>query len=280
MTKNKKFLLIGIAIAAIVIAVITIRPGAEKHWDATEKIDRFLGISNGNSGDTFFSEQFFSERLNKDIADKYTVDLFKLLQFKFQNDNLDDHFSDVLKYLISMYGEEKAKELLEIYKKFTYYEMGLPGEKFFKRQQPVSASEALDLLSEIKNHRENFFGKELADNLFGEEDRMYKYQILSNEIVKDPDTYGSEKEKEIKELQKNIGYESDENSGMSEMDKYSLKLRLYKKDLSELNAEQQKELMRKFRREIFTPDEASRLEQLDMHNEQEALRAKGIPDHN
>ena len=279
MTKNKKILLIGIVAVVIIIALNTIRPVAEKLGDATEKIDRFLGITKGGSTEVFSDEHFFSEKFNKDTADKFTIDLFKFLQFKFQNDNMDSHYSDVLNYLISKYGEEKGNELLELYKKFTNYEMGLSDQKFIKRQ-PASAAEALEVLGEIKSHRENIFGKELADNLFGEEQRMYEYQIMHNEIVKDPDLYGSEKEKEISALQKNSGYESGEKPEMSEMDQYSLKLRLYKKDLSELNTEQQKELMKKFRYEIFTPDEASRLEQLDLHNEQEARREKGIPDHN
>ncbi len=280
MTKNKKILLIGIAAAGLIIAILLIRPGTEKHVDATEKLDRFLGTGKTSSNEVIPDELFFAEKFSKDIANKFTIDLFKFLQFKFQNDDLDSHYSEVLKYLISKYGEDKAQEFLELYKKFTKYEMDLPRKDFFKREQPKTASEALELLSEIQKHRENFFSKELADNLFGEEVRMYEYQLIHNEIAKDPNMYGKEKEQKISSLQNKIWDESGEKIEMSEMDRYNLKLRLYKKDLLELNPEQQKEMMRKFRSEIFTPDEASRLDQLELHNEQEALRKKGIPDHN
>ncbi|PKL17083.1 MAG: hypothetical protein CVV49_12780 [Spirochaetae bacterium HGW-Spirochaetae-5] len=280
MTNNKKYLLTGFAAAGVIIAMINFTTVSEKPEYATEKIDRFLGVTNSSSELIFSDEHFFSNmKFSKDIADKNTVDLFKFLQFKFQNDNLDDHYAEVLNYLISLHGETRAKELLELYKKFTQYEMELTHAKFFKRQQPASASEALEFLNEIKNHRENVFTKEIADSLFSDEHKMYEYKIMVNEIVKDPDIYGSEKEKEISALQENLAYKPDEEFDMSEFDRYNMKLKLYQKDLSGLNAQQQKEMMQKFRREIFTADEASRLEQLELHNEQEEQRQKGIPDH-
>jgi lipase chaperone LimK len=280
MLNKRKVIFILIAAACVIAAVLANRPDKEKRTDATEKIDRYLGITRSGSDGAFINEQYFSEKFSKNIADKNTVDLFKFLQFKFDNDNLEEHFSEVLKYLIGTYGEDKAEELFRLYKKFTSYEIVLSGENFLKRQQPASASEAIEFLNEIKNYREKVFGSELAENLFGDEQRMYEYKILLNEIVNDPDAYGSEKEAEINALKKNTGYEPDEKNEMSELDIYNMKLRLYKKDFSQLNEEKQKELMRKFRSEIFTPDEASRLDQLELHNEQEALRGQGIPDHN
>ena len=280
MLNKKKVIIILIASACLIAAVLANRPDKEKRTDATEKIDRYLGITRSGSDGAFINEQYFSEKFSKDIADKNTVDLFKFLQFKFDNDNLEDHFSEVLKYLIGMYGEDKAEELFRLYKKFTSYEIVLSGESFLKRQQPASASEAIEFLNEIKNYREKFFGSELAADLFGDEQRMYEYKILLNEIVNDPDAYGSEKEAEINALKKNTGYEPDDKNEMSELDIYNMKLRLYKKDFSQMSEEKQKELKRKFRSEIFTPDEASRLDAVEMSIEQEALRGKGIPDHN
>lgn len=285
MTKNKKNILIGIAAAVILIAILSFKPGSQKQAGVTEKIDRFLGITRENttelftSTDAFSFEKYLREKINKDIADRNTVDLFKFLQFKFQNDNMEDHYSEVLSYLAGLYGEQKAEEYLELYKGYTQYEMGLAEQEFFKRQQPSSAAEALNLLNDIKSYRESVFGSELAENLFGDEHRMYEYTIMQNEIVKDPDMYGKEKEKEISELQENLGYKPGEDSEMSEFDKYNFKLRLYKKDLSGMSADQQKELMKKFRSEIFTPEEASRLEELEWSIEQEERRQKGIADH-
>lgn len=276
---NKKSILIGIAVTGLIIAMLSFMPGSEKPGDVTEKIDRYLGISKEGPVGMFSYEHFFGEKINKDIADRHTVDMFKYLQFQYQNENLDDHYSEVLGYLIGIYGEEKAKELLELYKKFTNYEMALAGQDFFKRQQPASASEALEFLNEIKRHRESVFSKELADNLFGDEHRMYEYKIMQNEILKDPDMYGREKENEISALQENLGYKPDVENEMSELDKYNLKLSLYKKDFSQLNADQQKDLKKKFRSEIFTPEEASRLEQMEWSIEQEELLRKGIPVH-
>ncbi len=278
--KNKKILIIGAAVVCLIAAILTLKPGTEKRGDATEKIDRYLGITKNVLEEVFIDEQYFKEKFNNDIADKNTIDLFKFLQFTFQNDNLDSHFSDVLNYLINLYGEEKGRELLELYKVFTVYEIKIHSEDFFKHQQPATAAEAIGFLNEIKNYRESSFGKELADKLFGDEQRMYEYKIMLNEIVKDSDMYGSEKEKEIGALKNNLSYESDDKNEMSEMDLYNMKLRLYKKDLLELSESKQKELKEKFRGEIFTPEEASRLDQLELHNEQEALREKGIPENN
>ncbi len=279
MIKNKKNLLIIIAAAAIIIAMLNFKSDPGRNGDITEKIDRYLGISKDRSAEVFSYEHFFAEKSGKDIADSNTIELFKFLQFKFQNDNLDEHYSDVLNYLISVYGEEKGKDLLELYKKFTNYEMGLAGAVFFKRQQPASASEAIQFLNEIKIYRENVFGKELADSLFGEEYRMYEFKIMQNEIIKDPDMYGSEKEKEISALEENLDYHPDKENELSELDEYDLKLRLYKKDLSQMDSEQQKELKKKFRSEIFTPDEASRLEQIEWSIEQDEKKAKGTGGH-
>jgi lipase chaperone LimK len=280
MTKKKLITVLCLFASAIILILFiysATKSDSEGRARITEKLDSYLGPDAVRTSAAIGAdESAIKDKISKGTADSSTVDLLKFLQAQFPDDqdSLEEHFRKVQEYLTKEFGEIKALELMALYRKYTKYEMELASNELWKREMPRTPEQALDLLNDIHKHRQQVFGNDLADDLFGEEMKLYEYQIYRNEIIKDSDMYGADKERRIGDLQKRIWNETGERISMSELDAYELKLKLYTKDLTGKSEEQKKQMRSRFRREIFTTEEADRLEYLEWCQENEARLAK------
>lgn len=265
-------------ILAVVLFFVLSRRGGDAPSDS-QRISTFLGINlQGDAPIDIADDLQFQKWFDKDITNEHTVDLFKFLQMRFKNSNFEDHYRDVYQYLLSKFGEQKAQALLALYKKYIDYERELPQQKeLWNRERPKTTEDAMALLRDIHKYREQQFGKDMADELFGEEMRLYEYQLRRNDII-NGGASGRDKEAAIRGLQRELWSAEGERLSMSEFDRYELKMKLYSSELKAAGPEQQLAMKKQFREQVFTPEEAARLDELEWHEEQERRKAQGLPE--
>lgn len=280
MSKRTLFIAGGIVALAIIIVIVAFvgKRGGES-LSSEKRINDFLGLSfSGEQPIDVNDDIHFQKWFNKDVTNEHTVDLFKFLQMRFPGTNFEDHYREVYQYLLSKFGEQKAQALLALYKKYTEYERDLPRQKeLWDRERPRNTEDAMALLRDIQKHREEVFGKEVADEIFGEEMRLYEYQLRRNDII-NGGASGREKEAAIKGLQRELWNSEGERLTLSEFDQYELKQKLYAKELAAASPEQRQTMLKQFRQQLFTPEEAARLDELEWHQEQERRKAQGLPE--
>ena len=196
-----------------------------------------------------------------------TLNFFRFLERRFTVQSvkhLDDHFNAVETYLFSHCNESDAQRLFEIYKKHLQCQIEL-GTNPHYRAKTVDAKLLLALLYKIQNFRREKLGKETADALFGREVKEREYLLRRAIIIDDNTLYGKDKEGRLQKLKHDMW--NDEAISIGEdnntYNRYQLKLRLYQKDLSELDEERRKLTLERFRKEFFSQDEIERLHKVD-----------------
>jgi len=202
------------------------------------------------------------------IANSDTIKYFKFLQMQIAAGNLENHLTEVEKYLHSVMDPKKAEEMFALYKKFCNYEIEL-ANKYRQLPQPTNAAEMLRYLEEIQDYRRDYFGADIADVMWGIEVKGQEYNIRKGAVIGDNNLYGIEKEKRLSELREEMwGSGSDNVEGPPQTDpekfeSYQEKQAIYQKDLQELPENQRMEKMKDFRKEYFSSDQIARLEQVD-----------------
>lgn len=213
-----------------------------------------------------FSDENVRNYFAEKIINAYTFKFLKLMDDRF-NDSKDlaDHLERARQYLYSVLPSRKAGEMLELYKAYLNHQIDLAG-KVTKLGLPSSVDEAIADLHDLQEYRREIFGKEIADALFGAGVKAVEYPLRRTAIMNDRDLYGAEKEYRLKQLDRDMwGDEADSvGDNILPYTRYQGKLQIYQKDLSEMRSEEEKQAkMREFRREIFTPDQVQRLDQVD-----------------
>lgn len=208
--------------------------------------------------------EYFSEN----IVNVYTVRFFKFIQTQIGYTNREEHLAAVKAYLHSVLDPRKAQEMFTLYEKFLDYEIGIH-EKVKSLSAPQSAAELLRYLQNIQDYRRDFFGADLADALWGAEVMAREYSIRKNSITADPHLYGAEKEKRLAALKEEMWGEDAaqiEDPPQTDPEKfagYQEKQAIYQKDLQELPADRRLEKIREFRKEYFSQEQVTRLDQVD-----------------
>lgn len=212
------------------------------------------------------SKEFFAE----DVVNPHTLKFFKFLQKKFKDMEFDEHLAAIKEYLFSIMSEDEAKKLYAIYKMFVEYEINM-NKKLNEWGNPMNPEEALAILKNIHEYRRKFFGKELADALFGVETKAKEYPLRRKSILNDDSLYANEKEEKIKKLNKDMwGEEAEAVENIPEpYAKYKEKLQLYNKDMSEMSEDDKQAKVRDIRKSLFTPEVVARLEGVDRQLEKE-----------
>lgn len=270
---NKKKIIAFVAvILLIIIAALII-----KKMTTTEKIDVEEGFVFDKSSDiklkdieTYYRQIDFRGEKAKDyfkdnVVNPYTIKFFMFLDENFKEfDNEKDLFENVQKYLYSIMPVEMADKLFDLYKKFFKYQLTL-GDKTKAWGMPKTTEEAVDFLHKLQDYRREYFGKEIADTLFGASVKAEEYPLRRGAILADKNMYGAEKEKKLKQLNEDMwGEEADKVDAYAETYiKYREKLAMYEKDLSEMDEEARKAKIRAIREEIFTPEQVQSLEEVD-----------------
>jgi len=196
-----------------------------------------------------------------------TLSFFRFLERRFAVQSvkhLKDHFNAVETYLFSHCNESEAQRLFEIYKKYLQCQIELETSPLY-RAKTVDAKLLLALLYEIQNFRREKLGKETADALFGREVKEREYLLRRAMIIDDNTLYGKDKEDRLHKLKHDMW--NDEAISIGEdnnpYNRYQLKLRLYQKDLSELDEKHRKLKIEEFREDFFSQDEIERLREVD-----------------
>lgn len=280
---NKKkiiILLAAVVLLAAVIYALTSR-GVFRDADTDDSTNRslFNDSSRASFGDVkkfragvSFDDPHAREYFSQSAATPHTVGYFKSIQMHFQEEKTtEEHLNAVYKYLLFIHPRDQAEALFALYKKFFQYEIDLSSE-FKDSKTPTDGAEALDALAELQNYRMAYFGKEIADTLFGAEVKNLEYGIRKTGIIQNDDLYGNEKEEKLQELSREYWA-----GDASEAETYSLDssarcdemLRIYSKDLQEMDTEQRRIKTRQIREGFFTANIVDNLERLDMKLDQE-----------
>ena len=226
----------------------------------------------------FKSNQFMSgdEHPNQyfvqSIANPNTVKFFKYLQMQIKANNLEEHLKAVEKYLQSVMEPAKAAEMFALYKKFCDYEIEMT-KNMQKLSHPKNADELIRYLQEIHQYRREIFGAEIADAMWGIEVKGQEYNIRKGSILHNASLYGIEKEKQLSALKDEMwgtGPESVEEPPQTDPEKFSRyqeKQLIYQRDLNELPDTDRREKIKEFRKEYFSSEQITRLEQVDQEME-------------
>lgn len=207
----------------------------------------------------------------EEVIGGHTLKYFKHLEMHFgELASLEEHFDAVYKYLKLQLSDAEAAKLFETYKKYLNCEMEL-ARRMKDWGTPLSPDRMLELLARAQEYRRTELGPELANSLFGADVKAKEYSIRRGMIVQE-DLYGEEKEKRIRELSDDMwGDESEAVLGVQKpYSRYREKLSLYKKDMAELETDDDKaQLVRKFREEVFSPEVVARLEAVDRQHQKD-----------
>ncbi len=211
-----------------------------------------------------FSDDSAREYFSRGVLNPLTFRFFKFLQRRFRDMGFDDHLRAVREYLRTIMDEAKAEEMYRLYVKFSQYEKSL-ADQAKRWGTPSTPAGALDYLRRLQDYRRAYFGKEVADELFGALVKHQEYRIRKSAIIGDASLYGADKEKQINGLRRDMWGENEGeiDSNMRPYDRYQEKLGAYSRDLQEMSDADRQTAIRDYRQQFFTPDVVRRLEAVD-----------------
>jgi lipase chaperone LimK len=194
----------------------------------------------------------------------HTIEFFAYLQDKFRGACFEDHLKKVETYFYSLMDPQRADEMFALYKKFTQCkknQLNVLTNSFY----PKSPHERIQYLNDLREYRRVCFGKELADALFGWQDKSLNYDIRKRAILEDKDLYGAQKEKRLNELRREIwgGEANNIDSGRNPYELYREKISMYDKDMGELSDEERNEKINSLRKEFFPLDAIALIKKVD-----------------
>ncbi|KPA14113.1 Proteobacterial lipase chaperone [Candidatus Magnetomorum sp. HK-1] len=198
------------------------------------------------------------------IINADTIDYFKHLSVMFPGiSSIDGHFDKILEFLLTKYPKEQAEALFQVYKKYFKCETDLKNERV-SWGFPKSADDWLEYIKRTYEFRLNSMGGKVGGLLFGTDYKKLSYKLKKSKILQDETLYGSDKEKWLEELGKEVWGDESQSTIYgdvnSSFDIYKQKMELYKKDLEEMTEEEKQEKIKEFRDELLTPELIENLE--------------------
>jgi lipase chaperone LimK len=268
MKRNKIITVAGIVLAVIIIVIIAGIMTREKKqegyvFDRNSKIgmkDVMIYLGKGE-----FKADDAKDYFKKEAINPYTLKYFFFLDDKFKNSrNTEELLQSVREYLDTVMPQDEADKLFAVYKTYVYYQRDVH-DKTTTWGRPSTPEEAIDYLHKLQDYRRKVFGDENADVLFGPSVMLREYPIRRGMIIGDQDLYGAEKEKRLNDLKKDMWGEADTIDNYIEpLDRYHEKLKIYQKDMAEMTSDEERQAkIRQFREELFTPEQARRLDDVD-----------------
>ena len=269
---NKKYIIAFAVILVAIIAAFIIKNRTTSEKRPLGKgfvFDKSSGIKL-NDIETYYHHIDFKEKNAGDyfkdkIVNPYTIKFFMFLDDHFKEfENEKDLFENVRQYLSSNMPAQMADQLFELYKKFVHYQLTLE-EKTKAWGMPKTTEEAIAFLHKLQDYRREYFGKDIADVLFGPNVKAEEYPLRRGAILNDKNTYGAEKEKKLKQLNEDMwGAEAGQVDAYAEpYIKYREKLAMYEKDLSEMDEEAKKAKIRTIKEAMLTSEQIKKLEKVD-----------------
>ena len=282
---HKKKLVIATLIIILLIIIVLLSYSFRKNTDQgsgsdesyrnqllqSERSKGWKNISNEDvlkyhTGENNFDKEKVKDSFSNAVLNHDTLNYFRFMDGLFQDSrDLTDNLDQARQYLYSVLPPRQAEQMLDVYKTYLNYQIDIQPQikEWVKTGTP---EEALTNLSRLQEYRQSRFGKENAEIIFGVSDKAEEYSIRRKMIIGDNDMYGFEKERKLRMLNEIMwGNETmpfDEN--LTPYARYQEKLTLYMKDLSDVRPKTESEAtLEQFRREIFTPEQLQRLEDVD-----------------
>ncbi len=266
MDRRKIIAVVGIAVGAIIVLNLVLRNRSgegyvvdKNHTIKLKDIETFHSTIR-------FDDEDARDYFTNGVINNYTLMFFMSLDERFKDSkNIDDHMEKARQYLYSVMSPDEAERLLVVYKTYMNYQVNL-ADKTSQWGSPSTPEEAIAFLHKLQEHRREVFGREAADILFGVSVKAQEYPIRRNMIIGNKDLYGSEKEKRLRELNRDMWAEEAEavEAYAEPYTRYQEKLQIYEKDLAELGSDKDRQArIREFREDLFTPEQVARLEDVD-----------------
>jgi len=224
----------------------------QDYWNTLETGKRF----DGSDADGYFKDS---------AANRHTLDFFSFLQDRFRDMEYEGHMKAVREYLRqTIRPPDRAEEMYELYARYTEYQK----EAYMDRnlRAPGGAPEdMLENLRRIQDFRRRYFGEDTADAVFGVEVKSSEYALRKQIVIGDAGMSGKEKEERLASLRREMwGGQADTIDGRgTPLDRYNEKLKIYQAELAAMDEEERAGKISEFRREIFTPEEAARMDSAD-----------------
>src|SRR4030067_3808150 len=190
-----------------------------------------------------FDEDDLREYFKDDVVNQRTLKFFMHMDEMFKDSRgLEDNLERARQYLDSVMSPRLADKMLGLYKTYLEYQIDLQS-KIKEWDVPLTPDEAIARLHRLQNYRRSVFGMEDADAIFGAGGKAEEYSIRRNAIINDNNLHGDEKERKLHTLDGNMwGDEANTlDADVMPYTRYQEKLRLYKKDLSELHSEEERQ---------------------------------------
>jgi hypothetical protein len=278
---KKKIITVAVIIVSLTAIIVILNHYLRKDTNSDENYRTQLqksGLSNGWKnisnedvrkylvGDKDFNKQKVKADFSVTVLNHDTLNFFQYMDDLFKDSkDLTDNMEKARKYLYSVLPPPQANQMLDLYKTYLNYQIDFHSNlgKWVKAE---NSEDALGTLSQLREHRRAVFGKEIADIIFGPSEKAEEYSIRRNMILGDNNMYGLEKERKLSILNYAMwGSETmpfEEN--LTPYARYQEKLILYQNDLSKERPEAEKTAaLEQFRREIFTPEQLQRREEVD-----------------
>ena len=266
MDKKKLIALAGIVVLIIIIVSLALRKRGPEGYVIDKSSSIKLKDIEMYYRNVDFDDPSVKQYFADSVINPYTLKFFMVLDEKFKDSkNLEDHLERARQYLYSVMTQEEAEKLLALYRIYMNYQINLVA-KSREWGSPSSAAEALEYLHKLQEYRREVFGRENADALFGASVKAQEYPLRRGAIIGDKDLYGADKEKKLKELNRDMwGDEAGAVEGYAKpYTRYQEKLKIYQKDLTEMKSDEDRQAkIKQFREQIFTEDQVKRLDEVD-----------------
>jgi lipase chaperone LimK len=268
--KKKKIIILTVGVASILaLMIVTVHLVAKKKSFQGHIISKGYQAKLQNSKLDYRQENFgkgtVKEDFSSDIVNEHTLNFFMHLDEICMNAvDLADNLEKARQYLYAALPPETAGKMLKLYETYLNYQIGLQ-DKLREWGMPTTSQESLDSLAKLQEYRRAVFGKEIADIIFGASVEAQEYTIRRNAIFYDANLYAAQKEQLLKELNNEMwGDELTADANVPAYTRYQQQLEFYKKDISELRTEEEKQaFLEHLRMEVFDPVQRQRLEDVD-----------------
>ncbi len=268
--KKKKIITLTAGVAMIIVlTIVAVHLVRGKKGFQGHIIDKGYQTKLQDSELDYRQENFGNKKIREDfsgdIVNEHTLNFFIYLDEICKSAvDLADNLGKARQYLYSVLSPDTAGKMFKLYETYLNYQIGLQ-DKLKEWDMPITPSESLERLARLQDYRRAVFGREIADIIFGASVEAQEYTIRRNAIFYDANLYAAQKEQLLRELNNDMwGDELTADAKITEYTRYQEKLQFYKKDISDLRTEEEKQaFLEHLRLEVFTPVQRQRLEEAE-----------------
>lgn len=210
-------------------------------------------ISDDQSSTTETSSE---EAQIEELPEHNLAEYFRFLQTELaQGNSPSERTESIREHLLSSLSNKKAGELIDLYEKFTNFEQDA-ATKAKEWEMPENADDTLTLIGAMQQYQQEYFGTEVATQLFGAEMKVMEYNARRAIIINDPYESGSEKEQLLERLGIDMWGEESYQELNAQKDPYDIldeKLLVFRNELAALDTDTRQEEIKRLRHQYLPP---------------------------